>query len=303
MGEMIYHGKVKQVWTTDDPDVIEFRYTDQISVFDQIIPSLVPGKGESLNRTSCHWFKLVEAEGICDTHIVEMNAPDRVRARRFNVIKEPGAIPRDAENFFVPLEVICRHYLAGSGWRRYKRGEVSAEELGFAPGTVISEGAKLPTPYLEVSTKFEKFDRLLDRKEALEISNLTEEEFDAILAIVLKVDTVIEREAAKSGLIHVDGKKEFALGKDRKPVLVDSFGTLDEDRWWDAEAYAKGEIVQLSKEFVRGHYIETGHHAVLSEARKNGTEEPAIPALPQPIIDKTATLYAEMFERLTGQSF
>jgi len=303
MGEMIYHGKVKQVWTTDDPDVIEFRYTDQISVFDQIIPSLVPRKGESLNRTSCHWFKLVEKEGICDTHIVEMTGPDRVRARRFNVIREPGAIPRDAENFFVPLEVICRHYLAGSGWRRYKRGDVSAEELGFESGTVLEQGVKLPKPYLEVSTKFEKFDRLLDRKEALEISNLTDEEFDSILAIVLKVDAVIEREAAKSGLIHVDGKKEFALGKGRKPVLVDSFGTLDEDRWWDAAAYAKGEIVQLSKEFVRGHYIETGHHAKLSEARTKGTEEPAIPALPQPIIDKTATLYEEMFERLTGQSF
>lgn len=303
MGEMIYHGKVKQVWTTDDPDVIEFRYTDQISVFDQIIPSLVPRKGESLNRTSCHWFELVEKEAICETHIVEMSGPDRVRARRFNVIREPGAIPRDAENVFVPLEVICRHYLAGSGWRRYKRGEVTAEELGFTPGTDVQEGAKLPSPYLEVSTKFEKFDRLLDRKEALEISNLTDEEFDSILEIVLKVDTVIEREAAKSGLIHVDGKKEFALGKGRKPVLVDSFGTLDEDRWWDAEAYEKGEIVQLSKEFVRGHYIESGHHAELSEARKNGGEEPPIPALPQPIIDKTATLYEEMFERLTGQRF
>ena len=39
MSEMIYHGKVKQLWSTDDPDVIEFRYTDQISVFDQIIPA------------------------------------------------------------------------------------------------------------------------------------------------------------------------------------------------------------------------------------------------------------------------
>ena len=44
MSEMIYHGKVKQLWSTDDPDVIEFRYTDQISVFDQIIPSLIPRK-------------------------------------------------------------------------------------------------------------------------------------------------------------------------------------------------------------------------------------------------------------------
>ena len=302
MGEMTYHGKVKQVWSTDDPDVIEFRYTDQISVFDQIIPSLVPRKGESLNRTAYHWFKLVEKENVCDTHVIELSAPDRIRTRRFDIIREPGAIPQDAENFFVPLEVICRHYLAGSGWRRYQRGEASAEEFGFEPGTVLKEGAKMPQPYLEVSTKFEKFDRLLDRKEALEISNLRESELDAILAIAVKVDVIIKREAAKAGLIHVDGKKEFALGAGRKPILVDSFGTLDEDRWWDAEAYANGEIVQLSKEFVRGHYIESGHHAALTEARNNGTEEPPIPALPQHIIDQTVTLYAEMFERLTGSA-
>ena len=63
-------------------------------------------------------------EVICKTHVVEMNAPDRVLARRFDVIREPGAISKDAENFFVPLEVICRHYLAGAAWRRYQRGGV-----------------------------------------------------------------------------------------------------------------------------------------------------------------------------------
>ncbi len=303
MGEMIYHGKVKQVWSTDDSEVIEFRYTDQISVFDQVIPSLIPRKGESLNRTSCHWFKLVEEAGICDTHIIEMNAPDRVLARRFEVIREPGAIPRDMENVFVPLEVICRHYLAGGGWRRYKRGDVGSEEFGFEPGVELQEGVKLPKPYLEVSTKFEKFDRLLDRKEALEISNITDEEFDSILEIVIKIDEIIEREAAKSGLIHVDGKKEFALGPNRVPVLVDSFGTLDEDRWWAADDYANGTIVSLSKEFVREHYLGTGHHTVLYAAREAGTDEPPIPALPDEIIKKTSELYAEMFERLTGMDF
>ena len=78
MSEMIYHGKVKQLWSTDDPDVIEFRYTDQISVFDQIIPSLIPRKGESLNRTSCYWFDLVKKRGICDTHVLNMSAPDKL---------------------------------------------------------------------------------------------------------------------------------------------------------------------------------------------------------------------------------
>ena len=303
MAELLYSGKVKQVWSTDDPDVIEFRYTNQISVFDQIIPSLIPRKGESLNRTSCHWFRLVEEAGICDTHVIEMNAPDRVLARRFNVIREPGAIPRDMENVFVPLEVICRHYLAGGGWRRYKRGDVGAEEFGFEPGTILEEGVKLPKPYLEVSTKFEKFDRLLDRAEALQISNITDDEFDAILDIVLKVDDIIQTEATKRGLIHVDGKKEFALGAARKPVLVDSFGTLDEDRWWAAADYEDGNIVSLSKEFVREHYLRTEHHDELYAAREAGTEEPPIPALPQEIIDQTAALYESMFERLTGENF
>ena len=300
---MLYKGKVKEVWSTEDPDIIEFRYTNQISVFDQIIPSLVPRKGESLNRTSCHWFKLVEEAEICETHLIQMNAPDRVLARRFEVIREPGKIPQDMENVFVPLEVICRHYLAGGGWRRYNRGDVGPEEFGFQPGTVLHEGIKLPSPYLEVSTKFEKFYRLLDRKEALEISNLKEEEFDAILDIVVKIDEIIHREASKRGLIHVDGKKEFALGPGRVPVLVDSFGTLDEDRWWAADDYEKGKIVSLSKEFVREHYLSTGHYKQLYDAREAGTVEPPIPALPDEIIGQTSELYATMFERLTGQEF
>ena len=154
-----------------------------------------------------------------------------------------------------------------------------------------------------MTTKFEKFDRNITTEEALEISNITEEELNAIFDVVLKVDALIEREAAKNGLIHVDGKKEFALGPNRKVVLVDTFGTLDEDRWWDAEAYENGECIELSKEFVRTHYIETGHQAELKQARDAGTEDPPIPELPQSVIDQTAELYASMFERLTSEQF
>jgi phosphoribosylaminoimidazole-succinocarboxamide synthase len=223
--------------------------------------------------------------------------------RRVDIYREPGTVPRDGEWVFVPLEVVCRHHLAGSGWRRYKRGELSAEELGFDAGTELEQGAKLPMPYIEITTKFESYDRLIDREEALEISNITGDELDSLLDVVIKVDALIEREAALRGLIHVDGKKEFALGPGRVPVLVDSFGTLDEDRWWDAEEFAKGNIVQLSKEFVRQHYIGTGHQEELRIARESGTEDPPIPALPQQVIDDTAELYASMYERLTGTEF
>ena len=144
---------------------------------------------------------------------------------------------------------------------------------------------------------------LITNEEALEISNITPEELEAIFDAVLKVDALIEREAAKNGLIHVDGKKEFALGPGRKVVLVDTFGTLDEDRWWDAEAYENGECIELSKEFVRQHYIGTGHQEELRLAREAGTTDPPIPALPQQVIDDTAALYASMYERLTGTDF
>ena len=301
MGEMLYQGKVKQVWSTNDPDIYEFRFTDQISVFDQIIPSLIPRKGETLNRTTAHWFKLVEEEGICGTHLIELNAPDRCLVRRVDVIKEPGMVPRDAEWVFVPLEFIVRHYLAGSAWRRFQRGDLTAEDLGITDEAIY--GQKLPKPLVEVTTKFEAYDRFVDRQEALEISNITDEEFDSIIEACLKIDAVIEREAAKNGLIHVDGKKEFALGPGRKVVLVDTFGTLDEDRWWDAEKYAEGEQVELSKEFVRTHYIETGHQAELEAARNEDREDPPIPALPDDIIKQTANLYSSMYERLTSNKF
>ncbi len=298
---MLYQGKVKQVWSTNDPDIYEFRFTDQISVFDQIIPSLIPRKGETLNRTTAHWFKLVEEEGICGTHLIELNAPDRCLVRRVDVIKEPGMVPRDAEWVFVPLEFIVRHYLAGSAWRRFQRGDLTAEDLGITDEAIY--GQKLPKPLVEVTTKFEAYDRFVDRQEALEISNITDEEFDSIIEACLKIDAVIEREAAKNGLIHVDGKKEFALGPGRKVVLVDTFGTLDEDRWWDAEKYAEGEQVELSKEFVRTHYIETGHQAELESARNENREDPPIPALPDKIIQQTADLYSSMYERLTSNKF
>ena len=51
------------------------------------------------------------------------------------------------------------------------------------------------------------------------------------------------------------------------------------------------------------HYIETGHQPKLYEARNSGTEDPPIPALPDEVINRTSELYANMYERLTGQEF
>ena len=117
------------------------------------------------------------------------------------------------------------------------------------------------------------------------------------------MDDIIAVEAAKRNLIHVDGKKEFGYDENRKLMVLDTFGTLDEDRWWDAAEFAKGNIVELSKEFVRQYYRETGYHAKLMKARDAGEKEPDIPALPQDIVDRVSKLYVEMYERITGEKF
>ena len=301
MGEELHAGKVKSVWSTEDPDVLEFRFSDRISVFDQIIPSLIPRKGESLNRSAAHWFGQVAAAGICQTHLLEVNGAARCRVHRVDIHREAGQTPQDAEWVFVPLEFIARHYLAGSAWRAVEKGERDPASLGITGEA--SYGMKLPAPVLEITTKFEAFDRVVEREEALAISNLRPEELDRILKAVLRIDEVIEREATRGGLIHVDGKKEFALGAGREPVLVDTFGTLDEDRWWDAAEHASGQARELSKEFVRQHYVETGHQGALQAARESGAEVPPIPVLPQAVIDRTSALYADMCERLTGAPF
>jgi phosphoribosylaminoimidazole-succinocarboxamide synthase len=102
----------------------------------------------------------------------------------------------------------------------------------------------------------------------------------------------------------VDGKKEFAFDEERRIMVVDTFGTLDEDRWWDREAYTqRKETVELSKEFVRQHYRKTGYHEALYAARKAGKPEPDIPALPADIAQQVSDLYVDMYQRITGEKF
>lgn len=299
--EHIRTGKVKEVYAVDE-DTLEFVFSDNISVFDKIIPSKIPHKGETLCRTAMHWFDLLEEEGI-PTHFKEYLPPNRMRVQRFRIIEDYDLLTPGTKDYLIPLEVICRHYAAGSLLDRVASGEISPESLGFPKGHSPKYAEKLPKPFLETTTKLEETDRNLDEIEAKDISGLTDCDYDEIMDTVLKIDGIIEREAAKRGLIHCDGKKEFGYDRQRRLTIIDTFGTLDEDRWWDAAELAAGKPTELSKEIVRQHYRSTGYHAELMEARKKGLPEPPIPALPQEMIDKVSQLYVSMYERITGKKF
>ncbi|HWM51044.1 MAG TPA: phosphoribosylaminoimidazolesuccinocarboxamide synthase [Thermoplasmata archaeon] len=294
-------GKVKEVYEVS-PRELEFLFTDQISVFDKVIPTLVPHKGETLCRTSAHWFEVVEGLGI-RTHFLRLEGPNRMRVRRVRVIPDYDKITPTTKNFLIPLEVIARYYVAGSFHDRIKAGRIQPEDAGFPAGHIPAYGEPLPEAFVEVTTKLEKVDRELTRDEALAISKLSRAEYNDLVEAVLQIDSRLNEDVERRGLIHVDGKKEFAMDGERRLMLVDTFGTADEDRFWDLKEYEQGRQVELSKEFVRQFYRKISYHQALMDARAAGKPEPEIPALPDDVTKQVSDLYVTLFERLTGQQF
>ncbi|PIV69317.1 MAG: phosphoribosylaminoimidazolesuccinocarboxamide synthase, partial [Euryarchaeota archaeon CG01_land_8_20_14_3_00_38_12] len=240
---LIRKGKVKEVYETENKDELEFFFTDRISVFDKIIPSDVPHKGETLCRTSAYWFSVAENIGI-KTHFIKTILPNRMRVKKVDVIRDYSKLNEKTTNYLIPLEFICRYYVAGSLFDRIKNKEIKNETLGFDRDYNVKYGDKLPTPFFEVTTKLEKTDRKLGLKEALKISGLGKEEYEEIKEIFFRMDSEINSAVRQRGLIHVDGKKEFAFDENRSIMLIDTFGTADEDRFWDRNKYEKGEFVE-----------------------------------------------------------
>jgi phosphoribosylaminoimidazole-succinocarboxamide synthase len=294
-------GKVKEVYEIS-PTELEFRFTNDISVFDKHVPSEIPFKGETLAATAAHWFRLCNQLGV-PHHFLSRPSPTTMRVKRVQVVPQPKTLGPRPKNYLVPLEFIVRYYVAGSMWDRVKAGKVRPETLGFPAGHPVAYGAKLPAPHFEVTTKLEPVDRLLTESEALDLAVIDRKTMEAIRELILRVDEGMSREIEPRGLLHVDGKKEFAIDANGAIMLVDTFGTADEDRFWDKGAYERGRQVEFSKEFVRQHYRQSGYYDQLMRARESHLPEPEIPALPPLLVDEVTRLYTTVFQRLTGEPF
>ena len=282
--KLIRKGKVKEVY--DIGDRLEFLFTNNISVFDKIIPTKIENKGAVLCGISAFWFKKCEKLGI-KTHFIEKKSSNEMIVKKFRIM---DSVSKKTKNYLIPLEVIARYYVAGSFYERVK-------DKG------IKYGERLEEPVIEFTTKFESYDRLLNEKEAMKIGGLDYEDINEIKEVVLKIDEHMQKEVSRRGLIHVDGKKEFAFDEERRLVVVDTFGTPDEDRFWDMESYEKGKFVELSKEFVRNYYKKIGYYSMLKEAREKNLPEPEIPPLPNDVAKEVSLLYISLYEKITGERF
>ena len=289
MGEktLLRTGKVKEVYDLHD-GTLEFVFTDNISVFDKVVPTTIAHKGEVLCRIATFWFKQCEKLGI-KTHFIKAT-DNRMQVKKFRIITAYEDINQHTTDYMIPLEVIGRYYVAGSLFEQLK-------DQG------IKYGQQLTSPLVEFTTKFEAYDRKLTDREAIDIAGLSKNETTRIKETVLEIDGYMNEKVAERGLIHVDGKKEFAFDEKRTLVLVDTFGTPDEDRFWDQSKYQQGVFEERSKEFVRSHYQESGYYAALTKARSQGMKEPPIPPLSAEMARQVSELYIDIFEQITGEGF
>lgn len=280
-------GKVREIF--DLGDAFLFVASDRISAFDCVMPNGIPGKGEVLTQISHFWFdqteKLVPNHRLAkagDSFAVPALAglTDELKsqlAKRAMIVKKAKPLA---------VECIVRGYLAGSGWKEYKKSQTVC---GIPLPAGLQESSELPEPIFTPSTKAETgHDENISFEEAQKI--LGNEIANQARDLSLKIYKFARDYARQRGIIIADTKFEFGLF-DGKLILIDEVLTPDSSRFWPASSYVPGKgQSSFDKQFVRD-YLE------MLDWDKN----PPAPALPLEVVAKTRAKYLEAYERLTGK--
>ncbi len=204
--ELLYEGKAKKVFTTEDPDVLIVSYKDDATAFDGQKKGTIVGKGAINNRMTNHIFKLFEAEGV-PTHLIEELNDRETAVKKVEI---------------VPLEVIIRNFSAGS----------------FAKKMGMEEGIQLKCPTLEFSYKNDDLhDPFINSYYALALELATREEMDAISRYAFKVNEVMRKYFAGLGIELIDFKIEF--GRYHGEIILADEVSPDTCRLWDKETHEK----------------------------------------------------------------
>ena len=287
----MHRGKVRDTYQLTD-DLLLMVATDRISAFDVVLPNGIPDKGAALNGMSAFWFE--RTEHIVPNHLVALADSPGGAAHADNPIMSDPAYAEDnvgrqamvvkkAER--IDIECIVRGYITGSAWGEYRRqGTVSGKAM---PAGMV-EGDRFPEPLFTPTTKAEEgHDENMTDDEVLAMVG---PELAAQLAEVSKAVYLFAHDYAKDrGIVLADTKMEFGL-LDGQLILIDELLTPDSSRFWDAEGYAPGKSQpSYDKQFVRDWLTAQGWN-----------QEPPAPELPQDVVEQTAALYRQAYQRLTG---
>ncbi len=319
-------GSVKDLQVIKNPEgnklgLGRFTFSDRYSVFDWgEMPDHIEGKGAALCMTSAYFFEKLESEGIgthfagvvengkaarladvkTPRHSMEIKLVRIVRPELHGNSYEYSIFKKERTNLLVPLEVIYRNSLpeGSSVFKRLKNGTLKLEDIGMK--AMPKAGTILDKPLFDVSTKLESTDRYMSWQEAASISGLDAGELEALKKTVFAINSLITKEAKKAGLVNEDGKVEFGFDENRRLILLDTVGTLDECR------FTFGGL-PVSKEILRMHYRGTPWHNEVEEAKKSGDvtwkkmvkSQP--PKLPPALAKLISELYKSCCNEITGR--
>jgi phosphoribosylaminoimidazole-succinocarboxamide synthase len=296
-------GKVRDLYAIDE-DRLLMVASDRISAFDVVLPTVIPDKGRVLTGLSRYWF--AETAGIVPNHLLGTD-PDELPAG----IAQAGASGELRGRMLVcrraavlPVEIVVRGYLSGSGWTEY---QATGSVCGVRLPEGLVESDQLAQPILTPATKAELGEHDINIDVESMVQLLADWEptagdwlgLDAARALAGRVhETAIHlyelgaARCAAVGILLADTKFEMGL-IDGELTLVDEALTPDSSRFWDAVSYqAGGPQASFDKQFVRDW--------LLGQAWDRAAPGPE---LPEEVVAGTRARYVEAFERITGASF
>ena len=207
MREMLYEGKAKKVYATEDPELLIVSYKDDATAFNGKKKGTITGKGAINNRVTNFMMQRLEEQGVPTHFVEELND-------RETVVKKVE---------IVPLEVIIRNISAGSFAKRYG----------------VEEGIPFENPTIEFSYKNDDLDDPLINEYHIQALKLaTPEEVDTIKKMAFKINEVMKAFFAQRNVDLVDFKLEFGKTSDCTIVLADEISP-DTCRFWDSETHEK----------------------------------------------------------------
>ena len=278
-------GKVRDVYELGERLLIVA--TDRISAFDCIMPNGIPDKGPILTALSLFWLEKLHELKIA-SHLIESDwrkFPSDLRRFQDQVARRSMLVRKAS---VIPIECVARGYLAGSGWKEYRKTQTVCG-LPLPPG--LRQCEKLPEPIFTPATKEESGHDINISFE--ETAKRVGGDVAAILRdTTLRIYAWAARYAQQRGVIIADTKLEFGALPDGQILLIDEVLTPDSSRFWPAASYEPGhDQPSFDKQFVRN-WLEA----------QPWDKKPPAPKLPPDVVQGTRQRYLEAYQLLTGQA-
>lgn len=233
--ELLYEGKAKQVYATDDAAQVIVRYKDDATAFNAQKRGTVVGKGEVNNAVSAMLYAALEAYGV-PTHFIATLSEREQLVQRVRI---------------VPVEVIVRNRAAGTFSKRYG----------------VDEGQLLDPTVIEYCLKSDALgDPPMNAATAVALGFATEDELETLFEMAAAVNDFLLARFAVAGLDVIDFKLEFGVNADGEIVLADEISP-DTCRLWDIETGEKLDKDRFRRDLgrVEEAYVEVRRRLEASE--------------------------------------